>query len=110
LKSGKILTQDNCLKDSRNMDYEGQILILRPDVLKQEFRSVENQIWLGLRGFGCDPNLRGRAVYAKSLFDGQECRWNRDDFLGIAIGEYLPDWAKNNLLQEDQENEFEIEG
>ena len=48
-------------------------------------------------GFGCSPTASGRAVYATCLGDGEQTRWNREDFTGVLDGQYLPGWAQEKL-------------
>ena len=47
-----------------DLDYTGRVLILRPDRLKEECLSPQNQVWYGQAGFGLSPASRGRAVFA----------------------------------------------
>ena len=82
-----------------SLDYRGKVLILRPDVLKEEYWSAPNQLWLGEGGFGCSPTSSGRAVYATCLGDGEKTRWNRSDFLGVLDEQYLPNWAQEKLAE-----------
>ena len=79
------------------MDYEGQVLVMSPDTLREECWDARNQVWLGEGGFGCSPTASGRAVYATCLGDGEQTRWNRDDFIGVLDEQYLPDWAREKL-------------
>ena len=85
--------------DPGHLDYKGKVLILRPNVLKEEFWSAQNQLWVGETGFGCSPTSSGRAVYATCLGDGEKARWNRADFLGVMDEQYLPDWAQEKLAE-----------
>ena len=112
-------------------DYAGKVLVLRPDRLREECWSAQNQVWLGEGGFAGAPTRaqrsgsrgerrskganavfaaggnevertlrrRGRAVFATCLGDGEEARWNREDFMGVLDGQYLPDWAMGRLAQ-----------
>ena len=82
-----------------DQDYAGKVLVLRPDRLREECWSAQNQVWYGECGFGCSPASRGRAVYATCLGDGEEARWNREDFMGMLDEQYLPDWAMGRLAQ-----------
>lgn len=79
------------------LDYEGKVLILSPDALRESCYSPKNQLWLATGGFGCSPTALGLAVYATCLGDGEEARWNRTDFIGVLREEFLPDWAKEKL-------------
>lgn len=82
-----------------DQDFTGKVLVLRPDRLKDECWSPQNQLWYGQGGFGCSPTARGRAVYAACLGDGEKTRWNRTDFMGVLDEQYLPDWAMEKLAE-----------
>ena len=82
---------------SGHLDYTGKVLILRPNVLKEEYWSDRNQLWVGETGFGCSPTAIGQAVFATCLGDGEKARWERADFLGVMDEKYLPDWAQEKL-------------
>jgi hypothetical protein len=91
--------------DVHEQEFTGKLLILRADVLKDEARTPENQLFLAnVGGFGCHPHSRGRAVMGEFLIDGERANFNRQDFVGIADDRYLPDWAKEKLadLQSEQ--------
>ncbi len=89
------------------LDYEGKVLVLRGDVLKDRYKTPEDQLFLADGGFGCRPNSRGRKVFGKFLKDGEDTHFYREDFAGILKDEYLPDWAKEKLneLQPPEESE-----
>ena len=38
-------------------------------------------------------------MYATCLGDGEEARWNREDFMGVLDEQYLPDWAAERLAE-----------
>ena len=80
-------------------ELEGKVLVMSPYTLKESHWTPENQLWLAIDGFGCSPTASGRAVYATCLGDGEETRWNREDFIGILREEHLPGWARENLEQ-----------
>ena len=82
-----------------HLDYTGKVLILRPDALKEECWSLQNQLWYAETGFGCSPTSRGQAVFAVCLGDGEKARWSRADFLGVLDEQYLPDWAREKLAE-----------
>ena len=85
--------------EAGDLDYTGRGLILRPDRLKEECLSPQNQVWYGESGFGCSPTARGRAVFATCLGDGEKARWSRSDFIGVLDEQYLPDWAMARLSE-----------
>jgi hypothetical protein len=109
----QLFTYEDCINDSNQMEYEGQILILRPDVLREDYRKAEFQIWKATGGFGCDPTSSGRAVYAECLYDGETHRWNRADFIGVIHPDCMPDWANDKCVQQEQaakaEDDLEME-
>lgn len=102
-----MLDDKSCFKSSNQSDYKGQLLILKPSALAPWAKEPENQLWIAKNGFGTSPDARGRAVYAKSLFDGEDARWERNDFYGIANPEKLPDWARNRIDELQNDNEME---
>ncbi|NLV51609.1 MAG: DUF3849 domain-containing protein [Clostridiales bacterium] len=94
-----LFEHGQCEADSRERDYEGKVLVLSPNILKERAWSGENQLWLATGGFGCNPDSSGRAVFATCLSDGEKTRWNRSDFVGILKDEHLPEWAREKLEQ-----------
>ena len=94
-----MFDQKQCEPDSSELDYTGKVLVLSPNTLKEEYWSPENQLWLAESGFGCSPTARGRSILCTCLGDGEQTRWNRNDFIGVLKDEFLPDWAKESLKQ-----------
>jgi hypothetical protein len=96
-----------CEPDSEKLSYEGRVLVLSPDILKESCWSQQDQLWLATGGFGCAPNSSGRAVFATCLNDGEKARWNRADFTGVLQEQLLPDWAREKFseLQDQQPSE-----
>jgi hypothetical protein len=93
-----MLDEKNCLNESAEKNYKGRLLVLKASALAPWAAEPENQLWIASDiGFGTDPNALGRAVYAKNLCDGEEARWNRGDFHGIADPAGLPDWARTRF-------------
>ena len=80
-------------------DYEGKVLILRPDVLQEDHWSPRDQLWLATGGAGCTVGKLGRTVFATCLGDGEQARFDRSDFIGILDKQFLPDWAAEKLAE-----------
>ncbi|MEG2421533.1 MAG: hypothetical protein RSB55_08270, partial [Oscillospiraceae bacterium] len=101
----ELFGAEHCEPDDASQSYEGKVLVLSPDTLKEECWSQQNQLWLCTGGFGSHPHARDRAVFATCLGDGEQTRWNRSDFIGILKDEFLPAWAKAKLekMQTPQE-------
>ena len=94
----ELFGEEHCEPDSYDkLDYEGKVLVLSPDTLRESCWSQENQLWLALDGFGCSPTARGRSVRCVCLGDGEEPRGNRAAFTGVFKEEHLPDWAREKL-------------
>ena len=94
-----LFNQKHCESEPEKLDYTGKVLVLSPNTLKEEYWSSENQLWLAQSGFGCSPTARGRSILCTCLGDGEQTRWNRNDFVGVLKDEFLPDWAKESLKQ-----------
>ncbi len=97
--SSPAVGPESILPEYYHNNYEGKLLVLRPEALKEEYRFEEFQYFLGQSGFGCDPSKLGTKVFGKFLIDGEETAFHRYNFFGIADEEKLPDWAKEKLRQ-----------
>ncbi|MFE0397855.1 MULTISPECIES: hypothetical protein [Paenibacillus] len=76
------LTQAQCQPIREDMRIDNQVVVIRPEWLRPEYRTAVNQLVLALSGFGTFAYSRGRAVYVLNLYTGEEARWNREDFMG----------------------------
>jgi hypothetical protein len=88
-----LFTADDCITGSTDKNYYKRILVLKPDMLKEEFRDQKYQLWMPYANtFGCDPDKGGKAIYAVCLYDGDisTVNWRRYDFLGILKPEKIP--------------------
>ena len=80
-------------------DFQGKVLVLKPTILKDEYKTPDFQLFLAKGGFGCSPSARGRQIYGQFLKDGEETHYERQDFLGVLKDEHLPDWAREKLAE-----------
>lgn len=89
------------------IDYTGRVLVLKPNILKDEYKTPDYQLFLAEGGFGCAANARGRKVFGQFLMDGEKTHYQRNDFIGAIRDEYLPEWAAEKLdeIQESKESE-----
>jgi hypothetical protein len=90
-------TADQCTPNDYRESIENRVVVIRPERLRPEYRTVDNQLVLAVGGFGTYANSRGRAVYTVNLYSGKEERWNREDILGPIKDTCMPDWAKDRL-------------
>ena len=79
------------------LDYEGKVLVLSPDTLKESYWKPQAQLWYAHDGFGCSPHAIGRSIRCTCLGDGEMTRWERADFIGVLKEEVLPAWAAEKL-------------
>jgi len=75
---------------------KGKILVMKEDHLKQEYRTIGHRLHKATGGFGCEPFLMGRAIFATCLADHMDDRWNRDDFEGWVTEEEANELLKNH--------------
>lgn len=92
-----ILTKDACLTGSNGMDYTGRLLIMSSDALADGYKKGEFQYFYANGGNGCSPTAAGRKVFGFFVSDGEKAQFARDDFIGIADPEQVPDWVNENL-------------
>ena len=92
-----LLGREQCSAGMYSGDTVGKVLVMKPDTLKEQYWTQQSQLWLATGGFGCDPKASGRAIYGVCLADGEQARWNREDFIGVLDEQYLPEWAKEKL-------------
>ena len=90
---------EHCVGDRAEQDFTGKVLVLSPDTLKESCWSQADQLWYAHDGFGCRPHAIGRSVRCTCLDDGEMTRWNRDEFIGVLDEKYLPDWAREKLME-----------
>ena len=86
----------------------GRILVVDPSVLKDPYKTSDNQLFLAQSGNGCYPRASGTKVFGTFLNDGERSFLYRTDFAGILKDEYIPDWAKQ-AIRDAQEEEQEME-
>lgn len=51
------------VRSEKPQNYKDKLLIIRSEILKEEFRTPENQLFLASGGFGCEPYSSGRKVF-----------------------------------------------
>ena len=89
----------HCEPNTNEQDFTGKVLVLSPDTLKESCWSQADQLWYAHDGFGCRPHAIGRSVRCTCLGDGETTRWNRHEFIGVLDEKYLPDWAREKLME-----------
>ena len=98
-----LFDSHHCVESENGLDYEGKVLVISPNRLKDEYKTPEDQLFVAVGGFGCKPDKIGRSVFGYFLKDGEETTWDRGAFLGIIRDECLPQWAADKLAAEAEE-------
>lgn len=87
----------NCYED--RTDYKGKVLAVRPDILKDEYKTPDNQLFYATGGFGCKEDSLGRKIYGVLLKDREECVFLRGEVIGAVKLELIPDWANEKVAE-----------
>ena len=88
---------EGCTPITGKDDLNGKVIVIRPEVLRREYRRATNQVKLCTGGFGASPNSRGSACFCKDVYSGKESRYERRDVLGVLTPEQRPEWVKYGL-------------
>lgn len=91
------ITANGCTPISSDDDLNGKVVVIRPEILRREYRRATNQVMLCDGGFGASPNSRGSACYCVNLYTGKTSRFERRDILGVLKDEQIPKWAQHGL-------------
>lgn len=86
-----------CLSGSQGLDYTGQVVVVKADLLRWEYATPDYQLCYATGGNGCNPKARGTTVFCTELYSGDHTTWKRYDILGVANPQQLPDWARERL-------------
>ena len=97
------ITMDGCAPLSYDENLRGKVVVIKPEVLRREYRRATCQLKLCTGGFGASPHSRGSACYCIDLYTGKESRYERMDVMGTIQPEKLPEWAKYALTAVQQE-------
>jgi hypothetical protein len=97
------LTAADCVKGGLEADLTGKVVVIKPDVLSPEYRTANHQLKIVQGGFGANPNARGNAVFCKDLHSDKETRFERYDIAGVIDPARLPQWAKDKLVEQQNE-------
>ena len=93
----QVITDDMCNKDVFSENMEGKILVVKPEVLRPEYRTASHQIIRCTGGNGASPTARGRAVFCDVCFSGRRTRFDRTDILGELKIDKYPEWLNDKF-------------
>lgn len=92
------ITAEGCTPISYDDDLHGKVIVIKPEVLRPEYRKATSQVKLCTGGFGASPHSRGTAVYCTEVYSGRQARFERQDILGVLEPENQPGWVQHYLL------------
>jgi len=88
------LTIADCLEGGLNENLVDKLIIIKTTALAPEFNTAEYQLKICTGGFGADPKSSGTTVFCTDLLSGKNSPFKRQDVLGVADIEKLPEWVK----------------
>jgi hypothetical protein len=105
----KLLDISNCNDLYSEGSLVGKVLVIAPghvtENFKPPFQTPENQLFVALGGFGCEPYTSGRAIVGTFLNDGESCRFNVGDFSGELKPELIEEFELQELIEKYREEE-----
>ena len=90
-----LFTSEDCIPQSSMQDYTNQIVVISEHSVTNfhpDYQSCDNQLFHATGGFGCSPNTMGSAVFGRFLNDGEQCRMERGQFIGILKPELVEEY------------------
>jgi hypothetical protein len=105
-----VITNDMCAAIDENEKLIGKVIVLKPSVLRREYRYADSQLFYCTGGNGAMPNAIGTKVYGFSLSTGKELYVRRYDILGTIDKNNLPEWAKVGLANIQQSEKAKDRG
>lgn len=103
----QLLTEADCIRDSRAGDYEGKVLVMRPGVLRPEYWNAAHQLYFAVGGNGARASGHGTKVFCVNIYTGEHTYIRRTDVMGAVKPDRLPGWAKEKAaaLRQDYQRE-----
>lgn len=92
------ITAEECTPISYDDDLHGKVIVIKPEILRPEYRRATSQLKLCTGGFGAYPHSRGSAVFCTEIYTGRQSRFERRDVLGVLEPEDQPKWVQPYLL------------
>jgi hypothetical protein len=93
-----VLGREHCLPPGREEpDLHGCVAVMKPDMLRPEYRNAANQVYYVTHGFGASANARGSAIFGYNVFSGEHAKLRRPEVLGVLDPARAPDWVKPGM-------------
>ncbi|WFR60161.1 hypothetical protein QA584_08740 [Anaerocolumna sp. AGMB13025] len=86
----RLLSKFDCIPESSRRNYEKQLVVLRHENLKPEFRIPRNQVWLVTHDPGCRPGyIHSDTIHLRHPVDGDYMAVGRGDVWGVPKSEIM---------------------
>ena len=99
VRSIRLHGEESVLPGSRRGDFEGKLLVLRPEKLQPGRENGDWQFFFATGGYGCAPGNPSSRVYGLRPADGSGCFFCRRDFLGVSGGQDVPGWISDRVSE-----------
>lgn len=94
-----LFDRGHCLSEQHGaIDYTGKVLVMKPSMLKDKYKSPDYQLFMATGGFGCEVGKQGNSVHGYFLKDMEEATFRRNDFYGVIKRDFLPQWAWDQIM------------
>lgn len=85
----QLLTEADCIRDSRAGDYEGKVLVMRPGVLRPEYWNAAHQLYFAVGGNGARAGSHGTKVFCINIYTGEHTYAGAQSLSGGRHGTYI---------------------
>ena len=80
----RLLSKFDCVPESSRESYKNQLVVLRHEHLKSEYRTPRNQVWFVTHGPGCRPDyVHSDTIHLTHPVDGDCMAVGRGDVWGV---------------------------
>ena len=94
-----LFDRSHCISNQHGpVDYTDRVLVVKPSMLKDKYKSPDYQLFMAKSGFGCNPGKLGSSISGYFLKDMENATFHRSDFYGIIKHDFLPQWAWDQIM------------
>ena len=93
----KAITPEMCDTNVFGDSFIGELLVVKAEAMRPEYRNDINQLLFCKSGNGANPNGHGSSIYGDLLSNGERVHFFRGDILGKLKPEHYPKWAEKRI-------------
>lgn len=97
IRESECLKKEDIIPVGHDERIVGEIVAVDSKYLSDGYKSIRNQLYYVIGGFGAEANSRGRACLCTDLNTGKGDRIERYQVLGIVPADKLPEFAKKTM-------------